>query len=254
MSLKNDVFGMSLAKLQLREVTAYRLSRRLVSLMPACRDTRNEMWAREAITVEQIVDSMGVYVLGHHPSSEEREFMRKLESLGLTRIDLIYLSASTVTLDKLRGVSKDELLNLPALVLGTVSKRMLETYAYAYRLRGTCRDDDVKRVSATITVGDILNFDQNLEHRTKAGVERELRNTLWKPVVETRELLKQLGIPHDVYFMRFELSPKADALLWPQYQLPKALHLQVVTAAQKEGVTPQELVVKAVQTHLDRKV
>ena len=154
MSLKDEIFSRSIMDLGLSPNTASNLACRTERYKELSR-TKGYRGARNlfsTVTVREVVDSFGGYASGENPTRSQRDLFRKLEDLGLTRLDCIFLHQRTVNRISLTKLDRESLLNQPALVLG-LSNQLIEELRWVLDDKG--EGDFLHRAP---TIGDLLNF------------------------------------------------------------------------------------------------
>lgn len=179
MSLKREeIYALTISALELSPRTTADLVER-VHQIP---DYRLRLDLSRSTTVEEVIKTFGTYQFGHKPGKSTRDFMRKLEEMGLTRLDWPPMPARTITIAALKELPSHELLSRHVSVLGTVSNELQQELVYWLDGR------------ETMTVQKLLRFEfdsVNPESRV-----RMLRRRFRASVENTRQLLKQL-LPAD---------------------------------------------------------
>ncbi len=154
------------------------------------------------ITIGQIIQGYGPYTPGTHAGDGMRKFKVKLVELGLTRLDWLCLPKSTVTLEMLCGLPREQLLVSPALLLDTCSP-----YLFFAILQASPTGLSEKKMEkfAEMSIAKLLRFDKGLTADTKVALAYKLRNSYhFGGVVRTREALRTLGFgDSDGRFMTF---------------------------------------------------
>lgn len=226
MSLTDALKKTSLAELNLHNNTANRLVMQVFAKSKGESPHDSEFnQLRQTITVEQVIKSFGVYKFGYSPGSSERAFIRELALRGVTRLDWLCMPQTTVTRGLLLSLTREQLLRQPALVLGTVSKAMIDIIA---------RETDWLDNSSDLTVQQMLRY------KTGVFIEERLRTNCWKGVQNTRELLLDLGFDAaDGPFMRLGTTLSVEESLRSKYPLTEAELEKIVTIAVSEGWIPK---------------
>lgn len=236
MSLKDNIYKLSVADLGLHPNTANRLVERARTLPRP--DREDLVGLRHRVTVSEVVETFGDYRGGYHASSTERAFMQKLVELGLTRLDWICLPQKSVTVEALKACPQDELLAKPALVLGDPSPQMLNCiadYIHPDEWSEHGRADKV-------TVGELLKLEAAKGRQRE--LEQELRSKYRAGVLKTRKFIEEIGInlPFRLErFMYFWTREDLRSQLMEKYTMSYGRADHVIEIAAKEGWIPQFL-------------
>ena len=235
MSLKEQIFGMTLDQLNLRDVTAREIEYKIFRFKDKENVTEaDRAWLRSQITVAQVVFVWRKYKQHHKATSCMRTFIRKLAELGLTRLDWVFMPQSTVTEELLRSMPKAELLTNPMIALPAVSYD-LEECICSYLLDYNPRDTDEFLLRQQPTIAQMLALSDN--ERARPALEAELGQRYWTAVKKVRALLYALGFTaEDGPFMTFGgMGAKLQEELRAKYDLTQDEAVQVVSIARQEG-------------------
>ena len=235
MSLKEDIYKLAIADLNLHPNTANRLVQRVHgrNLHPVSAALRSET------TVFQVVETFGDYRGGYSPTSTERAFMQKMVELGLTRLDWICLPQKSVTVEALKACPEKELLAKAALVLGEPSFQMLGRIV-DYIRPGLFGEEGR---AGTLTVGELLQL-KAADPSLQSDLEQDLRTNYRAGVLRTRKFIEEIGLSLPTRLERFMHFGTRDDLhdrLVTTYQLDHGRADRFIHIAMKEGWIPQFL-------------
>lgn len=190
---------------------------------PASPTARLQLLKR--IAVREVLDALPPYAESeayrkkylYTPSVHEVRFFEKLGELGLTRLDCLYLPQWTVTLEVLRSLPREELLEKPAILLGTLTSAAID------HIWGNTRSE--------LTVRTLLAFPDRSEWKVRCLLENCKTS-----ITKTRTLLRKLGFNYeDGTFMRMGTARKHAEDLAARREIGMRTAMTVVRIARKEG-------------------